>query len=231
MLRNRINKLANASYLEFLDISDYIWKTPNFIKKEIELEIEKLNLYYPENKEDQGIRWNHESRKLFKTFPYLNSSSNLFSVASIFEVYLLRLGHEIEIHNDKKLCDTRGQGSARVFKYLRELYVQPEELELWMQVQSAIKIRNCLVHACGILAWSRDEVEIRNIHKNKLFLSKEDREHREKKEFNSDEVNILASDFGERLQINNMYPWLLSAYFRDFFVELCQLSLDKSDAK
>lgn len=227
MLRDRIEKLIYTSYLEFLDIADYIWKAPKFIEKEIDQEIQKLDLYYPNDKKSQEIRWKYESRKIFNVFPYLNSTSNLFSVVSVFEVYLLRLGHEIEVYSDKKLCDISGQGSTKVFKYLRKLYIRPEALGLWMQIQSAIKIRNCLVHSCGILSWSRDEVEIRNIHRNKLFLSKEDREHRKKLEVSFDEVNILSSNFGERLQIDDMYPWILSVYFRDFFVELCQLSLEK----
>ncbi|MBD1872048.1 hypothetical protein H6F75_01005 [Nodosilinea sp. FACHB-131] len=222
--KSSIGNLVRSSYSEFSDIADYIWKTPKFIKQEMELEIQKLAIYYPNSKKDQAIRWKHESRKLFKTFPYLNSTSNLFSVVSIFEVYLLRLGHELEQHTAIKLRDISGQGSMRIFKYLRALSVQPENLDLWLQVQSAIKIRNCFVHACGILSWSRDKTEIQNIYKNKLFLS---REHREKHNFAFDEVTIFTTDFGERLEINNMYAWKLSFYFRDFFVELCRLSISK----
>jgi hypothetical protein len=79
---------------------------------------------------------------------------------------------------------------------------------------AAIKIRNCLIHASGFLMHSRDENDLRRILKSGTFLL---REHRRSKGM----IQIDKTNSGERMQIDNEYPWLLSCYLRDFFAEIC----------
>jgi hypothetical protein len=90
-------------------------------------------------------------------------------------------------------------------------------LQLSTQVDAALKIRNCLMHASGLLAHSRDAEELRRILKSGTFLL---REHRKEKGL----LRIVETGVGQRLQVANDYPWLLSSYLRDFFLDLCQLA-------
>src|SRR5262245_63301765 len=78
--------LARQARVEFEDIADYIWKTPNFIEQETALEKEKLASYFPlsgESKADEFMmnlrrhRWVHESHKLFDLFLSLSAMSIL----------------------------------------------------------------------------------------------------------------------------------------------------------
>src|SRR5229473_496563 len=75
--------LARNVSVEFSDVADYIWKTPNLIEQEKAVEEEKLRAYFPLTgdleKDDlarrlRAGRWAHESRKLFSLFPSLMAS-------------------------------------------------------------------------------------------------------------------------------------------------------------
>ncbi len=145
------------------------------------------------------------------------SAGNVFTVVSLFETYLLRLCLLIQALSGARLGDTKGQGIPRALEYLRHTGIEGTRLQLWTQVDAALKIRNCLMHASGFLTHSRDAKELRRILKSGTFLPQK---HRKNKGI----IQIVETDLGQRLQIANEYPWLLSSYLRDFFWDLCQLA-------
>lgn len=218
--RNEIDIIANTAYREFSDAADYIWKTPRFIGEEFKDEIQKL----PNDPKIAHLRWHFESKKLKHVFPFLLATGNLFSVTSLFEIYLLRLSKELEKIIGNDLRSLNGQGVQRVFKFLKTCGIKPDSIRLWPQIDAAIKIRNCLSHASGLLEWSRDEKELRRIVKSGNFLCKDNRKGYQEVHGGLDQVIIYASGFGDRIQISNNYAFLSCAYYRDFFIELCEKS-------
>jgi hypothetical protein len=86
-MTKEIDRIAESAYREFSNAADYVWKTPRFIEKEYNDELEKL----PDDEELARLRWRLESTKLKHVFPFLLATGNLFSVTSLFETYLLRL--------------------------------------------------------------------------------------------------------------------------------------------
>jgi len=223
---NNIHELADAIRQEISDIGDYIWKTPRFIENEYEIEAKKLSAYFPDDPELAGLRWKRETRKLDRVFPFLNATSNLFSATSVFEVYLLRIAKEVENTSSVQLKSFRGNGIQRVFAMLKDIGVELHKIELWPQINAALTIRNCLMHASGLLDWSRDEKEIRRIIKSSNFLSKDHRQRRRNLDRECDEVVIYQFDLGDRIEISNEYAHLVCFYYRDFFVELCEAVLN-----
>jgi hypothetical protein len=213
-------KLAILAYEEFSDIADYIWKSPRLIEHEHMTELKKLPIYFPNNPEMALERWHGESKKLKSTFPYMMNSGNLFATTSLYESYLLRLVHSIEKKTGVKINTMRGQGSSRINNYFKHVGLDYASVDLYHQVDAALKIRNCLIHASGILSWSKESNNLQQIVTSNIFLSKT---HRESKRKNTDthEVMIVKSNFGDRIQITDKYPWLACWYFRDYFVGLC----------
>lgn len=213
--------LAVSAYQEFSDAADYIWKAPRLLDQERKDELGKLKVYFPDSQELAERRWHHESRKLDSTFPYLMNNGNLFSVASLYEAYLILLANDLEKITGIGLVAVRGQGNSRLSNYFKCIGMDCSKVELNHQIDAALRIRNCLVHASGVLAWSKDEKGLRQITKSGTFLSKDHRERRIKNGSNFDEVKILRSSLGDRVQITNEYAWLCSVYFRDYFIGLC----------
>jgi hypothetical protein len=217
---NEIDIITESAHREFSDAADYIWKTPRFIDKEFADELQKL----PNDPEIASIRWHFESKKLKHVFPFLLATGNLFSVTSLFETYLLRLAKEVEKITSNTLSSVKGQGVQRLFNFFKACGIKPDSISLWPQIDAAIKIRNCLTHASGLLEWSRDNKELRRIVNSGTFLSKDNREKYKKVIGDLDQVTIYVSGFGDRIQISNNYSWISYAYYRDFFIELCEKS-------
>jgi hypothetical protein len=211
--------LAKEAYLEFNDVADFIWKAPSLIEHQEEIERAKLREYFPNDIKKQSWRWWYESSKLKGIFPFLISVGNVFSVVSLFETDLLRLCLLVQGFSGVRLRDTKGQGVYRSLEYLRRMGVGTTHSQFSTPVDAALKIRNCLVHASGFLSYSREEEELKRIVKSRTFLVGK---HRNAKD--DDPVRIIQSDLGVRLHITNEYPWLLSMYLRDFFLELCRLA-------
>jgi hypothetical protein len=214
-----IDILAESAAIEFYYAADFFWKAPSLLKEQTSIEISKLFEYFPTDVTSRVKRWQHESHKLERIFPFLMATGNLYTITSLFEVYVFRLAQIVENDCNKSLEAIRGQGLQRYFLYLHSIGVETKKLTLWPQVDAAIKVRNCLMHASGMLSSSRDEKELRRITASGTFLTPE---HRRKKRRPLDEVRIIRDDFGDRLHVANDYAWLLSAYFRDYFLELCE---------
>jgi len=221
---DKLEELAERASQEFSDAADYIWKSPRLITHETELELKKLPAYFPNDPDHAKIRWQFESDKLKRVFPYLIAIGNLFSVVSLFESYLLLFANEIERRTGKPISSVRGHGVNRLFNYFRELGLALEKVENYHQVQAAIKIRNCLAHASGLLKWSREAQELKRIQKSGSYLSKEHRKRRETSGGEYDEVQVVTSGLGERLQVNNEYAFIVTSYLSEFFIGTCQLA-------
>jgi len=228
---NKYEELAGRAYREFTDVADFIWKSPRLIEQETELEVRKLRDYYLNDEKHAKLRWHFESNKLNKVFPYLIAVGNLFSIMSLFETYLLQLSIEIEKGTGVRVATVSGKGINRIFNFLKSVGVEIENIDLFHQVVAAVKIRNCLSHASGILSWSKEEKELKRIQKDGLYLSKHHREMRKSKDGEFDEVRVVVAGFGERLQVENMYAFLLASYLRDFFIGSCQAASLLNDTR
>jgi len=223
----QLGKLAKQAQMEFTAASDYIWKSPRLIEHETKLELEKLPVYFPNDPQTAKLRWEFESRNLTKVFPYLIAVGNLFSVASLFETYLLLLGSKLQDHSGLPLESVKGQGVAKLFAYFKELGIPPNSVPLYEQVQAAIRIRNCLAHASGMLAWSRDNKELRRLQASGAYLSREHRDMRIARGGAFDEVRITKSSVGDRLHISNGYSFTVASYLQQYFVALCGLGNER----
>ncbi|MGP0203767.1 MULTISPECIES: hypothetical protein [unclassified Pseudomonas] len=221
-LPGQINELAARAQREFNDVSDFIWKAPRLIDHERKLELSKLDAYFPNHPELRKRRWESESHKLDHTFPYLIAVGNLFSAVSLFESYLLLLAGELQPHVNVQLQDVKGQGVNRLFKFFRLVGMSLDQVPLYEQVQAAIKIRNCLTHASGMLAWSRENDDLRKIQSTGAYLSPEHRKMRLDRGRQFDEILVGESELGDRLAVDNLYCHVLCSYLHTYFSALCE---------
>ena len=229
-LSSQLGKLAKQAHIEFTGVSDYVWKSPRLIEHETKLELEKLPAYYPNDPKTAELRWKLESKNLTRVFPYLIAVGNLFSVASLFETYLLLLGGKLQDHSGIPLESVKGQGITKLFNYFKSHGVFPNSVPLYEQVQAAIRIRNCLAHASGMLAWSRDDKELRRLQSSGAYLSPEHRDMRKSRGKAFDEILIMKSALGERLQVSNEYSFVVTSYLREYFIALCSVADEKLGA-
>jgi hypothetical protein len=213
----RLHGLAALAYEEFGDALDYVWKTPRFIKSEENIELEKLEAYVGRVKE---ARWEHEYRRLNYVFPYLMAAGNLFTSASLFETCCLRLCKELEIASKKSISDFRGNGISRLFGFITSCGINTNIIKLRQQVDAALTIRNCLFHASGLLAWSRDEAKLRAVISNVTYLPADVRAKHRRMSIPFDSVTIIEGTLGERIQITNDYAYGATGFFRDHFCEM-----------
>jgi hypothetical protein len=225
-----LQNLAVRCYVEFEDVSDFIWKSPRLLEAETRLEKRKLGHYFPLGDDEEknarakllrSFRWTHENRKLTGVFPYLIAAGNLFSSIALFETYCLILCDEAEKRTGRLVSSTRGSGLNRLFTYMKDVGIDRSGAELREQIDAAIKIRNCVFHASGLLAWSREEVQLRAIVKKQSYLSPFHRKRRAASQDWREEVVIVSGPLGEQLQVANGYNHLLAYYLKTHFVDLC----------
>jgi hypothetical protein len=223
----KICELANSAFFEFSCITDYIWKSPRLLEHETTLEKKKLDLYFSRDTRSADLRWKHESRKLTNIFPYHIAVGNLFSAAALFESYMLLLANLLQDHSGILIGSVKGLGVKRLFSYFKLLGFAPSQVPLFGQVNCGIRIRNCFAHAGGMLAWSRDRKELIKLESSRIYLSPDDRKRRKTSGNDFGEVFITVTPYGAKLQINNDYSYIVSCYFRDYFLKLCNIAEEK----
>ncbi|MCT7604786.1 UTP--glucose-1-phosphate uridylyltransferase [Aliarcobacter butzleri] len=229
---NNYSSIEEQILIEFEHISDFVWKSHNLISQEKERENKIYNLYTSEGSnnllEIANMRWEYESFKIDKVFPYIINTNNLFTIISILEHNLLKLAKIVEkLDNSIRLENINGSGINKLFKYFKQRNINLETIDKFTQIQASIKIRNCFFHASGILMWSKDNTELLNIVKNKTYYVKgfgDNFNNDDAKEYN---IKIKESDFGEQLELTHYYTFILTGYVRDFLKELCHILGDK----
>lgn len=217
---------------EFEHISDFVWKSHNLISQEKEREEKLYDLYASEGSDNlleiANMRWEYESFKIDKIFPYLINVSNLFTTISVLEHNLLKLAKTVEkLDNSVMLENINGSGINKLFKYFRQRNINLETIDKFTQIQASIKIRNCFFHASGLLSWSKDNIELQNIVKNKTYYTKGFGDNFDNETTKKWNIKIKKSDFGEQLELTHNYTFVLTGYIRDFLKELCHVLGDK----
>jgi hypothetical protein len=225
----KIRELAIRAYDEFSDIADFIWKSPRLIDIEMKLERRKLDKYFPLKgiaEEDdlsnrlRKTRWHHEKHKLRAVFPSLIANGNLFTCISVFETYCLMLARTLEEHTTLSLSKGSGIGISKCFRFFDRASIPRDKLVYREQVRSALLIRNCLVHASGLLEWSRDSMELIGLIKEHLYMPPYARDKISKKKLGG--VTIVERTLGHQLQISNDYAHDVAYYLQCHFIDLCK---------
>jgi hypothetical protein len=214
----RLSRFDWEAHWHFDSVADYIWKTPEFLELQERIELEKLAEFgdYPAARD---LRWQIESHRLYVVFPTLMATSNLFTVMSLLEFYLLRLVVICGESTGVVLDTVPGQGVQRLLNYLRRLQIDPTQVTYWPQIDAGLKLRHCLMHANGLLLHSRQQRELRRIVQSRTYLAAA---HRRSVPEDNTHVTIVSSSLGERLKVHNQYPWILSSYVRDYVSVLGQ---------
>lgn len=221
-------RLAASMLHEFDNLRDYVWKTPNLIEHERFIEEEKLRAYFPITGDPKGdevaqrlrqTRWYYESQKLLVSFPNWMATGNLFLSLALFESYCLRLVKLIEQRSCLFLADTRGRGTSKIFAFLEASGIDIFKRSYCREIQVSLRIRNCLIHAEGLLELDKDEKSLRRIIANGRYLAPEHIERRRRRKLPIDEIGIAASDLGDRIVVSNDYPHVITTYARDFLID------------
>jgi hypothetical protein len=110
------------------------------------------------------------------------------------------------------------RGIYKVIKAFRSYGVRSESLKYYEQVIVATKIRNCLIHANGLLAASSNQAELRAAIARRIFFENENRNRKRA----STAIHIVADDLGDRICITNEYSHVANFYLREYFVRLCR---------
>ena len=225
--------LINEVHTSFSDAGDYIWKAPRLIEAEYELERKKLDEYFPltgnaANDADavrcRVWRWAFQELRLARAFPSLMANGNLFLAVSLYEFYFFKLVKLMESKDAYSLSACRGQGLSRFFDFLKNNEIDYKRVKHYDQAGAAVAIRNCLYHANGLLAWSREESRLRHMIQTVSYLPKETKQRQQKLGMPFDDVSIQKSELGDCLQIKNDYSFSACAYLRDHLVGMCVLA-------
>lgn len=226
-----IQIISENAYEAFNSLSDYIWKSPRLIESEEKLELAKLKDYFPDSIDPientrsmmlRRMRWRKEEHNLKTVFPDVMAVSNLFSVLSYLEFYCFQLCKEVEKNGQSKLSDTRGNGINKLFNFLRDSGIETNKISFWKQIGASIKIRNCLTHANGVVAWAqKDSVELKRIVSTGEYWCRLDGMKIKDGEAN---VAIISGPYGEQLKIKNDYSFLVSGHAKLFFDQVCMLA-------
>ena len=221
-LREKFEDLYNNILKEYEILGDYIWKFNLQIFELRKIEIQKLFSYFPNDERLQLLRWSLESPKLDIFFPIFLNYSFITLVFSTIENHMMKicdLLSEIK-HIPIKSKDLRGSGFERHIKFLERFSgFSRKNIDIWPQISNLEKIRNCIVHAFGFIDRSNDAKAIREMIKNKTYLSKEDRKNLKNDKILS-YISIIKVDNEDRLFIGLGYSHVTSYYGKLFFKEI-----------
>jgi hypothetical protein len=155
-------------------------------------------------------------------FPRLLANSNLLLAVSLLEFQTFRL---TRIVVRRSAAPARLRGIDTLFSVLRQRGIIPESVDLWPQVQAAIKIRNVITHASGLIDLSSEATEIERIVLSQTYLTT-----RSRQAVSDDAAPLMVierSQAGNALRITNTFVWAAVAYCRDFFIGLCMAAFDR----
>jgi hypothetical protein len=148
---------------------------------------------------------------------------NLFLALSVFENYVLLLLKILQEQNATVPKHGSGQGIAALLKATKTYGAQPYDAKYYEQVDVAISIRNCLMHAKGLLAaFGKADILKTQVSQCK-FLCSEIRKKCAESEYSSSRnlVTIEDTELGDQLVITNEYSHRVCFYLREYFCALC----------
>lgn len=219
------NQIRSHLILEIHDqfeaLSDYIWKTPNFIASEIEVERRKLREYFPGSTDPETDRRANELRKfraalegakLFVHFPRYLAMSNLFLATSIFEHFLYAICRETDAATPYSTVKLETNGITSCFRYLRKLGHDPSDSDVYQQVQAATTIRNTLLHADGLIEFSRNPAKVQSIVSQMEYRPVNTRQSLQF------EPEVSIGGEPSRLSITNTYAHNCAFYFKQLLL-------------
>lgn len=227
-----IQSLSDEIRHESARMGDFIWKLPTFLQEQERIEIEKLDRYFPGNKALQDLRWEHEVPKLAQTFPRLVAESGLFSVCSFFEWSLCRLAKVVCEHSDGTSLGLEddcahlvGRGMyERAIAVLKSHKIRREMAARWPQVAAARKLRNCLIHAGGVLIQVDRPDELRQIVENHQYFSSDDNSR-----VNADyAAKIMDGPLGPQITLPPRFAHALMPYFVEHFEDMCRQAIKQA---
>ncbi|MFN3388126.1 MAG: hypothetical protein ACK40O_04290 [Allosphingosinicella sp.] len=216
-------------YEHFSTLGDYMWKLPRFIDHELEHEKRKLDEYFPVTEDSdhsilqrRRLRFFSEFGKLLIDFPDFMGASSFVMVMSHFEYYLLKVCRDHEAATGVDLDKFRGRmrGPSRLLDFVEEVSPEIVPNSRLPQLKEAFYLRNCLVHANGVLSLSKDAARVRTIVKQRLFYPP----HRRQTEDSSQDKDLPRLEItpvGERLLVPVPYAHWLAYAARDVLMSLC----------
>lgn len=218
-------------YHHFTNLADYIWKLPRLLDSEIEIEKGKLQEYFPltgDPAEREAVmarrRWRffHEFGKLLIEFPDFMGSSSFVMVLSRFEYFLLQICKDHEAATGISLAGfERGKrGTERLLKFISAASPEVDPDEKLEQVRNAQTLRNCLVHANGVVTLSTEPAKIRNILKQKLYYPKGLRKEKDDDKFEH-HPKLKSTPLGERVVIPVLHAHWMCYAVREVLMSLC----------
>lgn len=217
----RYHQLSLEAQAEFEALSDYIWKTPSFLEAEEKRERQKLDAYFPpDDKSDlnqhlRSMRAGMEFKKIWVDFPVFQRTSNILMVVSVFEYHLVRL---VELDAETKAKGKSLRGVSEAMEYVASTAPSLRQDDCFAAVQSAIKIRNRLVHSGGQLTSTPRCIEIRKIVSEMTYASMSHQAHWAAKFPDLKPVRIWSSNRGDWIRLEENYAHIASGYCRDFYV-------------
>ena len=222
-LQAALGELEWKAFNELNDVSDYIWKSPGFLKHERSAEERKMAVYFPNGGETAELLQQLESMKLDETFPRLIAVANLFVALSVFESHVLLLLKVLQEHNMTAPKQELRHGIKRHLEATKVYGADPYGAQYHEQVSIAISIRNCLMHAKGLLVSSREARALKAQIVQRKYMSSEIRKKYTKRGESKDNhlVRIETSGLGEQLVITNEYSHVANSYLREYFRSLC----------
>lgn len=216
---------------QFLSVSDYIWKLPEFISHLRAQEVEKLNSYFPADYvgDDRSqvllareLRMSHESKKIEGDFPLFLASSAFIHSLSFFEYHLLKSCKMLERSGAGDLNRHRGKrhGATGLLGYAADCEgaLAREDVEI---MRGAIALRNCLVHANGMVEESIDPQYVRKLVRNRSCYRPE-RTGGRRGQRGDYEPLIFHDVLGERLFVPIMFTHWLTAIGRNMLISICE---------
>jgi hypothetical protein len=94
---------------------------------------------------------------------------NFFTGLSVFEAYVLMRCRAIEDCEILSLKNYGGRSIGKYWKYLSEVPIDLKALAFHEQVLAALALRNCLLHANGVLEWLKNPEEVRQIVRERKY--------------------------------------------------------------
>lgn len=166
-------------YKYFSSLADYIWKLPRLLEREREIELGKLDQYFPQSDDEKQnkinsqlwlLRFDTEFGKILNDFPQYMGASAFIFVVSAFEYHLLLVCKDFGKHFGEDLDSFRGsdRGPKKLISFALKFQgtLAYPELE---QVKAAIELRNCLAHANGVMDFVRNPKRVEDIINLQLY--------------------------------------------------------------